>query len=150
MQMNMSAETITPDQSFSSMSSYPPSTSRVFVFGSNLAGIHGAGAAKFARLNYDAQWGVGHGPTGTSYALPTKDKRVISLSLEDVHRYVDTFIEHARLHPDITFDVTCVGCGLAGFSHEEIAPMFINAPSNCRFSSVWERWLPGRQYWTDL
>lgn len=105
----------------------------IFVFGSNEAGVHGAGAAKFARQAFGAQQGVGIGPTGRCYALPTKDRRIQTLPLERIRSHVDAFLAHARQHPDRRFLLTAVGCGLAGYSAPEIAPMFSEAPGNVVF-----------------
>lgn len=106
----------------------------VFVFGSNLAGRHGAGAAKFARDQRGARYGVGEGRTGNAYALPTKDGCLRSLHLDEIARNVERFIRYARDNPAIRFQVTPVGCGLAGFKREQIAPLFDQAPSNCWFA----------------
>lgn len=103
----------------------------IFVFGSNLAGIHGAGAADYARRNYGAELGVGVGPTGKAYAIPTKDRELNTLSLEVIANYVKDFLCYARIHPDLDFFVTAIGCGLAGYIPEQIAPMFNPAPENC-------------------
>lgn len=102
----------------------------IFVFGSNLAGRHGAGAAKFAREHHGAVYGVGHGRTGNSYALPTKNRNIETLSLGYIKDYVDTFIEYAKANPDLQFQLTAIGCGLAGYKPAQIAPMFVEAPSN--------------------
>jgi hypothetical protein len=111
---------------------------RIFVFGSNLSGIHGAGAAKFANLHRDAEWGVGEGITGRSYALPTKERNVAdSRSLFDVKKSVDKFLAFAEANPQMIFSVTRVGCGLAGFTDEEIGPMFKDSPNNCEFDPLW-------------
>ena len=96
----------------------------IFVFGSNLAGRHGKGAALHARQKHGAEYGVGEGRTGNSYALPTKDERIKTRPLVDVRDSVDKFIEYAKTNPDLQFEVTKVGCGLAGFSELEIAPLF--------------------------
>lgn len=117
----------------------------IFVFGSNRAGIHGAGAALFARRYHHAQMGVGEGLTGSAYALPTKDHRIVTLPLEHIRGHVETFLKTARKHPELTFQVTQVGCGLAGYSKNLIAPMFLEAPSNCQFDSAWKDIL-GDQY----
>jgi hypothetical protein len=119
----------------------------IFVFGSNLAGRHGAGAARVALLHHGAVYGNGIGKEGNSYAIPTKDTRIESLPLHDIQKYVSSFIEYADRHPELDFQVTQIGCGLAGFTPEQIAPMFEAAPSNCQFDSAWERLLPGRAYW---
>lgn len=120
----------------------------IFVFGSNLAGIHGAGAAYTAHKHYGAERYVGSGPTGQCYALPTKDRQIMSLPLPEVKKHVETFLEYAKAHPDVRFKVTCIGCGLAGFHYEGIAPMFIDAPSNCYFDTEWENYLgSSHNYW---
>lgn len=110
--------------------SYPTRT--VFVFGSNLSGVHGAGAARYAFLNKGAVMGMGEGHFGDSYALPTKDVRIETLPIERVKTYVERFLEYARENPDLTFEVTRVGCGLAGFVDSDIAPLFKGAPSNVK------------------
>lgn len=118
----------------------------VFVFGSNKAGIHGAGAARYALLKHGAVMGQGFGHHGNSYAIPTKGQpggvdrqRGIgsTLSLAEIKTYVDDFIRYARQHPELTFQVTRIGCGLAGLKDEWIAPMFFKAPENCQFDTEW-------------
>lgn len=109
----------------------------VFVFGSNLAGRHGAGAALFARLHQGAIYGQGVGRQGNSYALPTKDEHLRSLSLEEIKTYVDQFLSYAEYHPELDFIVTRVGCGLAGYTDDDIRPMFDAAPSNCHLPEEW-------------
>ena len=94
----------------------------IFVFGSNLAGMHGSGAARVAHMKFGAEWGVGVGLTGQSYAIPTMQGGV-----ETIAPYVDDFIAFAAEHPDLTFLVTPIGCGIAGFTPEEIAPLFVKA-----------------------
>ena len=96
----------------------------IFVFGSNLAGRHGAGAAFFARQNHGAIYGQGIGLQGNSYAIPTKDLRIKTLPLSAIKKHVDTFIQYAKEHPELMFNVTRVGCGLAGYKDIDIAPMF--------------------------
>ena len=121
--------------------------SKVFVFGSNSAGIHGGGAAAYACKSLDAEWGVGEGLTGQCYALPTKDKHIQSRSLKDVQESVDRFISYATDHPELNFQVTRIGCGLAGFNDSDIAPMFVDAPDNCEFDSAWSQWIPAKKVW---
>jgi hypothetical protein len=104
----------------------------VFVFGSNLAGRHGKGAALFARQNHGAIYGQGTGLQGQSYAIPTKDENIRTLPLDRIKPYVDEFIAFATAHPEMTFQVTAIGCGLAGYKPAQIAPMFADAPSNCQ------------------
>ncbi|MBQ6284144.1 MAG: hypothetical protein IJK70_05065 [Bacteroidales bacterium] len=94
----------------------------VFVFGSNLDGFHGGGAARAAYNKFGAIWGQGVGMQGQSYAIPTMQGGV-----ETIAPYVDEFIEYAKNHPEKRFLVTEIGCGIAGFAPEEIAPLFANA-----------------------
>ena len=109
----------------------------IFVFGSNLAGRHGKGAALSARQNYGAEYGVGVGRTGNSYAIPTKDERIRTLPLARIQKYVAEFIEYAQAHPELRFQVTKIGCGLAGYQEHEISPMFKEAPNNCDLPDWW-------------
>ena len=92
----------------------------IFVFGSNLAGSHGGGAARLAYNRFGAIWGQGVGLQGQSYAIPTMQGGV-----ETIKPYVDEFIRFAKTRPDLKFYVTQVGCGIAGFKAEEIAPLFL-------------------------
>lgn len=94
----------------------------IFVFGSNLAGHHMGGAARAAHMKFGAEWGVGVGLTGQSYAIPTMQGGV-----ETIKPYVNQFIEFAKRNPDMRFLVTRIGCGIAGFKDEEIAPLFKEA-----------------------
>lgn len=94
----------------------------IFVFGSNLAGMHGGGAARIAYKHFGAEWGVGVGPTGQCYAIPTMQG-----GLDTIKPYVDDFVTYAKQHPEQLFYVTRIGCGIAGFSDEEIAPLFAAA-----------------------
>ena len=94
----------------------------IFVFGSNLAGQHAGGAAYLAYKRFGAIWGQGVGLQGQSYAIPTMQGGV-----ETIKPYVDEFIEFAKTHPQLKFLVTEIGCGIAGFSVEEIAPLFEQA-----------------------
>lgn len=94
----------------------------VFVFGSNLQGMHGGGAAHAAMLHFGAVWGQGVGMQGQSYAIPTMQG-----GIETIKPYVDEFIAFAQSHPELTFYVTRIGCGIAGFQDAEIAPLFKEA-----------------------
>ncbi len=94
----------------------------VFVFGSNLGGLHGGGAARAAMQRFGAVWGQGVGLQGQSYAIPTMQGGV-----ETIKPYVDEFIEFARTKPELFFYVTRIGCGIAGFRDLEIAPLFAGA-----------------------
>ena len=104
----------------------------IFVFGSNLAGRHGKGAALYAKQHHGAVYGVGMGRTGDSYAIPTKDAKLKTLPLEVIRDRVAEFLAYARDNPNIIFKVTAIGCGLAGYQPSNIAPMFITAPANCQ------------------
>ncbi len=97
-------------------------SNEVFVFGSNLAGCHAGGAARVACQRFGAVWGQGVGLQGQSYAIPTMQGGV-----ETIAPYVDEFIEFAKSHPDMTFLVTPIGCGIAGFTPGELAPLFVRA-----------------------
>jgi hypothetical protein len=110
----------------------------VFVFGSNLAGRHGKGAALYAKQHHGAIYGQGEGLQGNSYAIPTKDEHIRVRPLEAIAGSIATFLEVARSRPDLTFNVTPVGCGLAGYRQEQIKPLFGEWPDNCRFSKEWE------------
>jgi len=120
----------------------PAGNGQCFVFGSNLSGIHGAGAARAARLNYCAQWGVAEGPTGDSYAIPTVREKIAGpLPLDEIRSAVDRFISYATAHPKLTFFVTRIGCGLAGHRDQDVAPMFAQAPANCSLPDTWASYL---------
>ncbi|MBP3256456.1 MAG: hypothetical protein J6M23_00435 [Bacteroidales bacterium] len=94
----------------------------VFVFGSNLAGMHGGGAAYVAFKQFGAVMGCGVGLRGKSYAIPTMQGGV-----ETIKPYVDEFVAFASAHPELFFYVTRIGCGIAGFRDKEIAPLFAEA-----------------------
>ena len=103
----------------------------IFVFGSNEAGIHGAGAADHAYRHEGAVWGKGDGLAGNSYAIPTKDLKILTLPLATIAVYVDEFVAFAESRPDLEFNVTRIGCGFAGYTDTDIAPLFADAPANC-------------------
>ena len=94
----------------------------IFVFGSNLAGAHGGGAARLAYERFGAIWGRGVGPQGHCYAIPTMHGGV-----DVIKPYVDEFIKFAFIHREYKFLVTQIGCGIAGFSRFDIAPLFKEA-----------------------
>lgn len=118
-----------------------PTGNEVFVFGSNLAGRHGKGAAKAAAERFGAKYGVGEGLTGRSYAIPTKDANLKILPLSDIQRSVEKFIRLVSANPDTGFFVTRIGCILAGYKDAQIAAMFKNAPQNCNFPEEWREFL---------
>lgn len=106
----------------------------IFVFGSNLAGRHGKGSALEAVKNHGAIYGVGFGMQGNSYAIPTKGYKLEILPLWSIQYYVEMFLNFARQCPQATFNVVAIGCGLAGYKPEQIAPFFRDAPTNVKLS----------------
>lgn len=118
-----------------------PMDKLVFVFGSNEAGIHGAGAAATAERLWGAIWGKGFGHHGNSFAIPTKDRRINTMPLSAIKPYVVHFLAYAQTSPDLHFMVTQIGCGLAGFDANQIAPLFKDAPPNCSFDTAWYPYL---------
>ncbi len=113
----------------------------IFVFGSNLSGIHGGGAARTAMDNFQAEYGVGVGFTGLCYAIPTKDENIQTLTLEEIAPFVRAFKAAANMFRDNTFIVTKIGCGLAGYTDAYIAPMFKGSPINCTFHKDWRQYI---------
>jgi hypothetical protein len=99
---------------------------QIFVFGSNLAGRHGAGAAKQA-LNFGAKYGICYYLSGNTFAIPTKNEYIQTLPIIDIQYWVYHFIEFAKTYPHLNFLVTKIGCGLAGYTPAEIAPLFKDA-----------------------
>ena len=112
----------------------------VFVFGSNLKGWHGAGGALFAHTHCGAAEGIGEGVTGMSYALPTCKIPGLPLQLRDIELAVDRFLTLACESP-LTFFVTRIACGYAGYTDAEIAPLFADASSNCILPPEWDIYL---------
>ena len=109
----------------------------VFVFGSNIAGRHGAGAALFAKQNHGAIYGQGEGRQGNSYGIPTKEndpddpRKLITIPLDRISAHVARFIEYAQQNPTTYFQLTRIGCGLAGYRWaDQVGPMFADIPSN--------------------
>jgi hypothetical protein len=111
----------------------------IFVFGSDLVGRHATGDALEAWKYHGARRGVGEGPMGLSYAIPTRDAELRTLPLDMIRRHVRKFIEYATRNDSLTFQVTAIGTGLAGYTHDEMAPLFADAPANCELP---EEWLP--------
>lgn len=123
-----------------------PMHGEVFVFGSNEAGIHGLGAALEAKKNFGARAGIGvgymtKGGKRHCYAIPTKDKNIKTLSLNVIHRYIEQFILYTQAHSYATFFVTRVGCGLAGYKDNMIAPLFADCRENVIFPEEWRPYL---------
>lgn len=121
----------------------------VFVFGSNLSGHHGEGAAKTAVEFHGAICGVAEGIQGQSYGIPTKAANwKYRLPLSEVRMSVQRFIAYAKANPHLCFHVTRIGCGYAGFRNKQIAPLFVGAPFNCLFDTAWAKYLPeDKQFW---
>jgi hypothetical protein len=116
------------------------SLANVFVFGSNLAGRHGKGAALFAKKHHGAEYGIGEGRTGNAYAIPTKDKDLKVLGLYLIELYFAEFVAYAEDNPDDTFLLTPIGTGLAGYDKVEIFKLIRNCaplPSNIVFTKEW-------------
>lgn len=124
-------------------------TNLIFVFGSNLAGLHGAGAAKFAHRNRGAVMGTGVGFAGRSYAIPTKDADIRTMKLPEIEPHIYEFLRFATKNFKSEFQVTRIGCGLAGYTDADIAPYFADAPLNCQFDEKWQPFMNGRdfKYW---
>lgn len=113
----------------------------IFVFGSNLQGIHGKGSAQAAYASWGAEWGVGQGRAGYSYAIPTKYTPYKTMPLEEIAPYVNQFLRYAKHHPELIFEVVAIGTGNAGYAHKEIAPLFRGAPVNCKLPREWKIFL---------
>lgn len=113
----------------------------IYTFGSNLAGRHGAGSALFARNCYGAVYGVGEGLTGRSYALPTKDAQLKSLSIEQIGERVDRFFQFAKAHKEMQFMLSNFGTGLAGFDADSMLALVSrpDKPSNVHLSGLWRQ-----------
>jgi hypothetical protein len=109
----------------------------IFVFGSNLAGRHGAGAALQARTQFGAEYGIGEGLTGRCYAYPTLDARLRKRSLKSLAASRDKLFATARALPEYTFLLTKVGCGLAGYPEEEMKLLFKLSPENIVKPAGW-------------
>lgn len=103
----------------------------ILVFGSNLEGNHAGGAARDAHEKFGAVWGKGVGIQGQSYAIPTMG------DIKQIEMYAKDFIEYAETHPDKTFYLTKIGCGIAGYSEDEIKPLFKYMPSNVARPEGW-------------
>jgi hypothetical protein len=111
----------------------------VFVFGSNLAGRHGKGAALYAKQFYGAIYGQGIGRQGNSYAIPTKDSNLKTLSLDVINHHISDFIAYAKYNSKDTFMLTPIGTGLAGYSREQIYSLLkqFDVPSNVLLTKEW-------------
>lgn len=118
-------------------------SNEIFVFGTNIAGRHGAGAAKFAYKKLGATIGRCHGLDGVCYGIPTKDENLKVLPVDRIQKYVNNFIFDATYYPEKVFLVTAIGTGLAGYNAEQIAPLFKDAVD------IENIWLPS-EFWDVL
>lgn len=113
----------------------------IMVFASNLKGVHGAGSALAAKEHFGAKDGVGVGPTGSAYAIPTKYEPTMEpqhiIPLPEINNYVRDFLHYAEQHPTTIFKVVKIGCGLSGYHESQIIPMFLTAPENCQLPPGW-------------
>jgi hypothetical protein len=118
----------------------------IFVFGSNLSGFHGAGAARYAHKNKGAVMGVGEGMTGDCYALPTKGLNITSMSLYRISKHIKRFVNYAQIsNGSKQYQVTRVGTGLSGFKDKDIAELFypyVKQDCNLFFDTAWKPYLP--------
>ena len=125
----------------------------ILVFGSNLKGIHGAGAAAYAYSKFGAVWGQGEGLQGESYALPTCSEPGVPLDLKAIEHYVDQFLGFASDNPQLQFQVTAVGCGIAGYKPQQIALLFFKkslpdnvwTPAQFYRALFWEGYREGKE-----
>jgi hypothetical protein len=119
---------------------FDPAPNRILVFGSNKAGIHAVGARRYAYTWCGAEWEVGEGLVGNSYAIPTRGHRLhIVLKLEEIKQHVETFILFAWEHRELEFFVTRLGCDPEEYTDEELATLFRDAPPNCELPEQWKR-----------
>ena len=123
-------------------------SNRILVFGSNEAGRHGKGAALVAYKKHGARYGLSYGHCGQSFAIPTKDQELYPIELRRINQYVEGFLAYAAGHPELTFQITCIGCGLAGYEDHQVAPMFLKATGNCLIDDKWHEFLgDSHNYW---
>jgi hypothetical protein len=112
----------------------------LFVFGSNESGFHGAGAAKYATLAFGAVYGQPFGIQGRSFAIPTRNRKIVTLPLKTVKTYVDKFLDWSVSNPGRKYYITPIGTGLAGYRHHQIAPLF-KGIENAWLPLEWMRYL---------
>ena len=118
-----------------------PEDEAILVFGSNLAGRHGAGCAVVARKRFGAVYGVGIGRTGRCYALPTKSENLRLLGMKRMQEFIQEFREHTKCNKHETYFVTRVACRLAGYEDADIAPLFRGATRRCNFPIDWKEYV---------
>lgn len=113
----------------------------IWVFGSNTIGQHAGGAAAVAAVDFGADWGVGYGRTGDSFAIPTADALGVPRPLKTLGADVRAFLHYVERHPGLLFFVTRIGCGIVGYTDAQIAPLFKDAPANCDLPESWREWV---------
>jgi hypothetical protein len=116
----------------------------VFVFASNLSGRHTAGDALTALRKHGATYGRAVGLQGRSYAIPVRDEKDKLLPVPVIARYVQAFLRFAAIHKELIFHVTPIACRSEEHRDEQIAPLFVGAPANCRLPRKWQRYLKGK------
>lgn len=128
--------------------SLPKRTHYVWVFGSNLAGIHGAGSARVAHTVYGRPYGMNYSVgiyqdinLRESYGIPTKDAKIETLSIPIIIQFVEIFKEFVKASPGKIFFITRIGCGYAGYTDEQMAPLFKGIPENVSIPESWEIFL---------
>lgn len=121
----------------------------IFVFGSNLQGRHGKGAALHAKLHYGAKNGVAEGLTGSAYALPTKNTPYKNMSFEELSVHAEKFVIFSKQRQDLTFLLTKIGCGLAGFNEKEVSKLFNSCLDNVLLVDEKENVISKANKWAD-
>lgn len=122
-----------------------PLREEVFVFGSNMKGIHGKGAAKVAAILFGAKYQFFSGRCGMSYAIPTKDQNIQTLPIEKIKPYIEEFVRRANKYKEVEYFITRVGCGLAGHKDQDIAPLFKGCGDNVSFPIEWKQYIEPTQ-----
>ncbi len=124
-----------------------PENNETFVFGSNLRGAHGAGAAKVAHDLFGAHYGIGVGFCRKTYAIPTKDMYIETMPIHDIIPYIEDFVRITHSRNDVKFFLTRIGCGLAGYTDADIAPLFKGCnPVNCDIPEEWMKFLEDNEH----
>lgn len=113
----------------------------IFVFGSNLAGRHTRNDALNALREHGAVYGRAVGLQGRSYAIPVRDEQEHLLPLPIINRYIQAFLQYARIHRELTFHVSRIGCGRDAYRDAQIAPLFSGAPPNCKMPRSWRQYV---------
>ena len=118
----------------------PNSHSIIWVFGSNMKGYHGAGAALIAKQKFGAPDGLFMGQCSRSYAIATEDSNLKPLQMKAIVPQIEKFVEHTINNPGFNFFVTRVGCGYAGYTDDQIGPLFAKCGGNCSLAEQWRQY----------